>query len=166
MNVRDLIEQGYLRVQRPRGLATLEHVTYPPRQGERIRTSWDPRKGHYVMPGTDHSFCGLGLCPPEDEDFGINTGWDEVWYFVYDDRDVKTLCKQCSDKWSDWRTVHRDRRALPQNSPISQREWARIGEERMRPLNALEERRWQMLISSINSVLPVEEVNPDVETAA
>lgn len=147
-----------MRVTRPRNLAQLEPAYAPLKEGVRYRTSWDPRKGHYVMPGTDHSFCGIGLCPPEDPDFGINSGWDEVWYFVEDDRDPKTLCKYCSDKWSAWQTHRRQTRQLPTDSPISQQEWAEYGERKMKPLNALEERKWQMLLARLNDVLPMEEV--------
>ena len=130
----------------------------PLREGIRYRTSWNPNKGHYVVPGADHSFCGLGLCPPEDPDFGPNSGWDQVWYFVEDDRDSKTLCKACLDGWSAWRTHRRPTRQLPTDSPVTADEWAEIGERKMRPLNQLEERKWQQLLSRLNSVLPMEEV--------
>lgn len=132
-----------MKVTQPRGLRDMEHVYYPPKEGRVIRTFWDPRKGHYVMPGTDHSFCGLGVCPPEDETFLIDSGWDEVAYFVYDDREPNTRCKPCADGWTQWQANRRPTRSLPQDSPVTAQEWAqKVGPEAM-----LEKRKTQMILN-------------------
>lgn len=158
MAVRDLIEAGELPVLRPRNLAQLVPAYMPLKPRVWYRTSWDPRKGHLAYPNSDYSWCGLGLCPPEDPDFGINTGWDEVWWFVEDDRASSTHCKPCLDADDKWRAARRDTRSLPTDSPVTKDEWAKLGEEKMKPLNALEERKWQMLLARLNAILPMEEV--------
>lgn len=154
--VADQIAKGHLKVVRPRNLATLEPVYAPIRAGERVRTFWNPQKGHYVLPGTDHSFCGLGLCPPEDPDYLIHSGWDEVAYFVYDDRDPKTLCKQCSDGYAAWRLSQSGPvRSLPTESPVSADEWARM----LGPKAELEKRKLSMVINRFEEAgIHIEEV--------
>lgn len=144
------IEQGNLKVVRPRNLATLTPAFMPLKPGVKYRTWSSPSKGHFVYPGSDHSFCGFGLCPPEDPDFGAESGWDEVWWFVEDDR-PDSMCKQCSDKYGVWQ---RSKRELPQTSPIPAEEWAK----NHAPLAALEQRKWQRLVDMFDGVLEVEEV--------
>lgn len=133
----------------------MEHAYQPLKPGVKYRTFWNPSKGHFVQPGTDYSFCGLGLCPPEDPDFLIESGWDQVAWFVVDERDGN-MCKACSSGHLAWLAAQRAKGgALPTSSPVSAAEW----EKRMKPLSLLEQRKWSRLVGMFDGILEVEEVD-------
>lgn len=146
--VSDQMQQGRLRVEQPKGA---RDAFMPLDPDKRYRTFWNPKQAHYCVPDTDYSFCGLGLAPPEDPDFLINSGWDEVAWFIEAGVDDKT-CKLCSDKRSKWRVP--PTRSLPTDSPVTAGEWAAT----LGPKAELERRKWARLIHMVEAELDVEVV--------
>lgn len=96
MSLREAIAEGRIEsMAKPRGAVD---ATFPLQQGTWYRTFWNPSKGHLAVAGTDHSYCGLGLCTPEDIAWWIDSGWDEIGWFVIDTRVDNTRCRECSTK--------------------------------------------------------------------
>ena len=94
------------------------------------RVSHNPGKAHLLMPGTDHSYCGLTLAL--NETWLIETGYDEYYWIVEEARGSGNWCKPCST----WQTKWRGSALLQEfqvESPIGADEWtATVGVETAR----------------------------------
>lgn len=101
---------------RPRGS---EEATFPLVTGVRYRVSMNPGKSHLLMPGTDHSYCGLTLAL-DHEDL-MTSGYEDWYWIVEDNRDSQNWCKPCSSWQSKWRVSANA--TLPEDSPVSSQQW-------------------------------------------
>lgn len=120
-------------VGQPRGTT---EAPYPLRTGVRYRVSLNPTHGHLLMPGEDYSYCGLTLAP--DETWLIESGYEEWFWIVEDERESGSWCKPCS-KWKTYwmNSAFGEQKLTP--SPISQDEWAAtVGAEAKRNSTALD----------------------------
>lgn len=106
----------------PRGQ---EQAEYPLSRGVRYRVSMNPTKGHLLMSGTDHAYCGLTLAP--DDEWLVNSGYDVFFWIVEDVRTAKGVaCGDCTrwrDRWT--RSVYADR-GRPNTPKVSVEEWASL----------------------------------------
>lgn len=100
----------------PRGTS---QATFPLRTNQRYRVSMNPAKGHYLMPNRDYAYCGLTLAP--EDDWLINTGYDEFYWIVEDERVDSNWCKDCTRWKAKW--AHSANLPLNLDSPIPTPEW-------------------------------------------
>lgn len=110
-------------VGQPRGSSLAD---FPLITGVRYRVSHSPTKSHLLMPQTDHAYCGLTLAL--DDQWLIETGYDEFSWIVEEMRESKTLCGDCS-KWQS-KLRSSGQKTFAVSSPIAADEWtATVGAE-------------------------------------
>lgn len=88
----------------------------------------NPNKGHLLMPGTDHAYCGLTLAP--EDDYLINSGYDAYYWVIEENRKGKVDCGDCTrwrDRWT--RSAYADRgRPTERRSHLTEEQWADMDE--------------------------------------
>ena len=111
-------------VGQPRGSSL---APFPLASGVRYRVSHSPGKSHLLTPGQDYAYCGLTLAL--EETWLIDSGYDEFYWIVEDDRDAKNWCKPCSTWQQRWHgSAQSD--SLKVDSPVTVLEWeATVGKE-------------------------------------
>ena len=104
-------------------------AAFPLRTSTHYRVSHNPTKSHLLIPGLDYAYCGLTLAPTET--WLIETGYDEYYWIVEENRDEKSMCKDCSRWQTRWRgSAQQD---FSVKSPITADEWtATVGQVTVR----------------------------------
>ena len=109
---------------------------FPLRTGVRYRVSMNPDKGHYLMPGEYHSYCGLTLAP--EEEWLVHSGYDAYYWIVVDDRQTNATCRDCL-RWRQKLAYSESSTTLPTDSPIPAQEWeATVGVEEQKRASKLD----------------------------